>query len=265
MGPVLLLAAVLAGAAPPARPIDRRALVARHSPVLHRLDPESPLSVGNGELAFTADVTGLQTFPEAYEETIPLATLAQWGWHTAPNPDGWSMERFPYTFFESHGRQVGYADIPGDVRTPEIEWLRANPHRLHLGRLGFSLTRRDGAPARAEDISDVQQTLVLWEGVLRSRFRFDGQPVAVETLVHPARDLLAVRVVSPLIGQQRLALRLRFPYGTGQVVTADWTKPGAHLTQVVEQTATTARLERRLDADVYRVDAAWAPAGHLQE
>ena len=41
-----------------------------------QLDPESPLSVGNGELAFTVDVTGLQTFAEAYEKTIPLGTLA---------------------------------------------------------------------------------------------------------------------------------------------------------------------------------------------
>ena len=29
-------------------PIDRRALVMRHNPVLHQLDPENPLSVGNG-------------------------------------------------------------------------------------------------------------------------------------------------------------------------------------------------------------------------
>ena len=43
-------------------PIDRKALVTRHNPVLHQLDPLSPLSIGNGEFAFTADITGLQTF-----------------------------------------------------------------------------------------------------------------------------------------------------------------------------------------------------------
>ena len=68
-------------------PIDRHALVTRHNVELTRFDPESPLSVGNGEFAFTADVTGLQTFPEAYDQTIPLGTLSQWGWHTAPNPE----------------------------------------------------------------------------------------------------------------------------------------------------------------------------------
>ena len=47
-------------------PIDRFALVSRHNPVIRKFDPLSPLSVGNGEFAFTCDVTGLQTFPDDY-------------------------------------------------------------------------------------------------------------------------------------------------------------------------------------------------------
>src|SRR4051794_11302927 len=62
--------------------IDRAALVNRHNPVMRQLDPLSPLSLGNGEFAFTADVTGLQTFPEEYEQAMPLCTMSQWGWHT---------------------------------------------------------------------------------------------------------------------------------------------------------------------------------------
>src|SRR5215471_8444911 len=74
--------------APPFAPMDRAALVRRHSPVLRQFDPLSPLSVGNGEFAFTADVTGLQTFPESYEQATPLCTMSQWGWHRAPLPAG---------------------------------------------------------------------------------------------------------------------------------------------------------------------------------
>ena len=40
-------------------PIDRFELVSRHNPVLTEANTESPLSVGNGEFAFTADITGL--------------------------------------------------------------------------------------------------------------------------------------------------------------------------------------------------------------
>jgi hypothetical protein len=261
----LAFAFALAGSAAAAAPlpIDRQALVNRHQPVLRAFDTGSPLSVGNGELAFTADVTGLQTFAEAYDETIPLGTLSQWGWHSAPNPQAFTIDRFRFTEFDSHGRAVGYADIPGDRRTPEIEWLRANPHRLHLGRIGFRLTLRNGRAATREDLTDAEQTLDLWNGVLRSRFRIEGEPVAVETLCHPALDLVAVRVVSPLVRLGRIAVRLRFPYGTGAATAADWTRPGAHETRIVRQTPKSAALDRRLDGDRYHVRLAWAPEGTL--
>ena len=67
--------------------IDRRARVARHSPVVRSVDPTATLSVGNGRFVFTADATGLQSFPETYAE-LPLATQAEWGWHSFPNPQG---------------------------------------------------------------------------------------------------------------------------------------------------------------------------------
>jgi hypothetical protein len=73
-----------------AEPIDRQALVGRHDPKLTRIDPHAPLMIGNGDLAFTADITGLQTFPEQYAATAPLLTMAQWAWHSFPNPDGYT-------------------------------------------------------------------------------------------------------------------------------------------------------------------------------
>jgi hypothetical protein len=166
-----------------AEPIDRQALVVRHNPTLRTFDVESPLSVGNGRFAFTVDVTGLQTFADAYDGTIPLGTLSDWGWHSAPNPDGWKLDEYQFTPFESHGRPVGYADIPDDRRTPEVNFLRENPHRLHLGRIGFQLTKADGQPAAATDLTDIEQTLDLWRGLLVSRFKLDGEPVRVESQV----------------------------------------------------------------------------------
>src|SRR5690349_15787118 len=56
--------------------IDRAALVARHRITLTQPDAMSPLSVGNGEFAFTADITGLQTFPEFH--TQGLETAQRW-------------------------------------------------------------------------------------------------------------------------------------------------------------------------------------------
>src|SRR5215813_6093969 len=93
----------------PQTPIDRAALVNRHSPVLRQVDPLSPLSVGNGEFAFTADVTGLQTFPEVYEQATPLCTMSQWGWHRAPLTAGLDPKALRLVQFDAYGRQVGYA------------------------------------------------------------------------------------------------------------------------------------------------------------
>jgi hypothetical protein len=248
------LAAPVAG-----QPIDREALVRRHRPVLRSFDLEAPLSVGNGELAFTADATGLQTFAEAYT-VIPLATLSQWGWHLFPNPRGYSIDRFRFTPFDSaDGRRVGYADVGADGPVPEAQWLRANPHRLSLARIAFRLLLADGREAQREDVTDVAQELDPWAGVLRSRFRLEGEPVEVETLCHPRMDLVAVRAVSPLVARGRLAIRLRFPYGSAGPTAADWAKPEAHETRLARRGPNGALLRRRVDATRYETRLGWAP------
>lgn len=65
--------------------IDRFALVNRHNVIIERPDPPDSLSVGNGDFAFTTDITGLQTFHREYEEGVTLGTESNWGWHTFPN------------------------------------------------------------------------------------------------------------------------------------------------------------------------------------
>jgi hypothetical protein len=232
---------------------------------LHQFDPENPLSVGNGEFAFTADVTGLQTFPDAFTNTIPLGTLSHWGWHTYPNPEGWTIDKFHFTQFDSHGRQVGYADVPRNQRTPEINWLRANPHRLHLGRIGLLLKHADGRAAKPGDLVDVEQTLDLWNGALRSRFTLDAKTVHVQTVCHPEMDLLAVRVVSPLVRQGHLGVQVHFPYGTGATITGDFTRPEAHTTELSLPRANAASFTRKLDHDTYYAAAAWSTNARLTE
>jgi hypothetical protein len=253
----------LAGQAPAA--IDRHALVTRHNPVLHSFDPNNPLSVGNGNFAFTADVTGLQTFPDAFTNTTPLGTLSQWAWHSFPNPEGWSMDSFHYKDFSVFGRMVSYDDVPGNRQTPESKWLRENPHRLHLGQIGFLLTKSDGSEARTNDLAGVEQILDLWSGVLSSQFTLEGQPVVTLTVCDPDRDLLAVRVISPLLKEGRVRIQIHFPYGTGATTTADWSKPGAHKTVLQLTTSNSASFTRTLDQETYHVSARWTPGAKLAE
>ena len=256
--PILLAATIHAA------PIDRHALVTRHNVGLHGFDVNNPLSVGNGEFCFTVDATGLQTFPEAFAQTTPLGTLSDWGWHTFPNTNGWDVDKFHFKEFpDLNGRPVPYCDVPGNKKTPEINWLRANPHRLHLGQIGFVLKHADGSLAQTNDLTDIVQKLDLWNGEIISHFQFDGEPVDVETVCDPKLDALAVLVKSPLLQQGRLAIQIHFPYGTGEVKTADWSRPDAHETILVQPAPNQARFTRQLDTDVYFAAASWTKGARL--
>jgi hypothetical protein len=251
-----------AGRPTDAQALDRRALVDRHAPVVRTIDPFSVLTVGNGEFAFTADVTGLQSFPDRYSD-IPLATQSTWAWHRFPNPDGHRLAE-ALSEFEVDGRTVAYADRQG---SPAGQWLRQNPHRLSLARIGFTLQRQDGSPARPEDLGQLEQRLDLWTGTLDSRFHVDGHLVRVWTWAHPARDLLAVRIEAPTLPASRRAIRIAFPYGaavhTGD--PGDWLRPDQHRTTLTQPDSRQAQWRRTLDDAAYYARAAWSEGGRLIE
>ena len=236
--------------------IDRAALVKRHNPTLRKLDPHAPLSLGNGEFAFTGDITGLQTFPREYEGAMPLSTMSQWGWHTRPLPNGLDPLGLRLTQYDTHGRQVGY-HTSSEGQTELYNWLRENPHRLHLGQIGLRLLTAQQTEAQVSDIHDGEQQLDLWQGIVTSRFRLEGKPVVVRTAVHPTLDLLAVRIESGLIDEGRISARFSFPYGSPEMQAADWTQPDRHETKIVKQTAKSVVLRRTLDADEYFVAINW--------
>ena len=242
-------------------PIDRPGLVARHNPTVITCDPLSPLTVGNGEFAFTTDITGLQTFPEAYETGIPLHTQSQWAWHSFPNPNGYkpadAME--PY---QVGGRTVDYI---GSQDGPAGKWLRANPHRIDLGRIGLVIRRpSDGKPAQPSDLANIRQVLDLWSGVLDSRFTVEGVPVRVQTVCHPSADQIAVRIESPLLETSNLGVLLAFPGASDDwKKTADWSHDEAHHTDA-RIVGGRCDFARTLDADKYFAAAEWEAGGCLQ-
>lgn len=247
--------------------IDREALVRRHNVVLSEIDPRSPLQVGNGELSMAVDVTGLQTFPDQYPVPDPaggptgtlLGTQTQWGWHSVPPPGGVEPS-LPYRSYRSGARLVPYVDAPAQEGSDDSNldrssrWLRANPHRLDLARIGLVTVDEDGAvrlPTPA-DLGRTRQELDLWHGLVRSELELSGTPFSVRTACHPERDALAVRVTS----EGRAGVRLAFPYGSESwSVAADWTRADNHRT-VVDAAADGAVVDRIFDdasAPTYRL------------
>jgi hypothetical protein len=237
---------------PTEKPIDRVAMVRRHNPILTSIDPLSPLSVGNGTFAFTADVTGLQTLYRVYEKAMPLCTLSQWGWHSNPRPVDLASTSLKLMQYDTHGRQVGY-QTSAEGQTELFNSLRENPHRLHLGRISFCRAGATEEEIQSNEITQIKQELDLWSGILRSNFILDGEAVAVTTAVHPSLDLLAFVVESKLIHYGRLSVCFSFPYGSSNMQAADWEQRAKHQTKVISRTPTSRDVRRVLDTDSYYV------------
>jgi hypothetical protein len=235
--------------------IDRKSLVMRHNPQLARVDPSAPLMLGNGNIGFTADITGLQTFSEPYTKIAPFLTEAQWAWHSFPNPQGYTVADTQVDI-EVHGRtrRYGYIrDWADAAKNPAMAWIRENPHRFSLGRLALDLRARDGSPARFADIGEPRQVLDLWTGTLTSRFVYDGEAVTVVTRVLPDQDTVFAEVSSALVRQGRLAVAVRFPGVSGNLNPdpSDWSNPGGHATTELSRKAGEVRLKRQIDATLY--------------
>ncbi len=257
--------------------VDRAALATRHRVVVRAIDGRSPLAVGNGEFACTVDVTGLQSLPDRYP--LPdrygqgtgtlLATMTQWGWHTVPArpEEAHGLAATLRRYDTAHGT-ADYVDLGGtlsataqDGLTPTEEWLRANPHRLDLGRLGLWTADTDGE-VRAADVSGIHQDLDLASGIITSRFSLRGRGFTVRTAAHPERDAVAVEITAE--AGSAVGLALAFPYGSGAWGdAADWSRPEAHRTRLLPGRSGW-RIERTLDATRYETRV-WSPnAGACQ-
>ncbi|GAB4024170.1 hypothetical protein [Spirosoma gilvum] len=247
--------------------IDRKAVVKRHTVIVTRFDSMQSVSVGNGEFAFTVDPTGLQTFPAIYQQGVSLGTQSQWGWHSFPNTKQFKIEEV-YKNYESYGRQVSYTYTYAEPERKKeaSDWFRENPHRLHLGQIGFEMKKADGSAVTTKDLRNVHQELDLWTGEIHSHFELEGQPVDVLTVGHQTQDQMGVQVRSPLLKTGRITISFRFPYGSGDWENAiDWNSPQRHTSQLMTTTGHSAYIERTLDTTRYAVRIGWSGTGSFMQ
>lgn len=232
--------------------INRKELILSHNPVLTSINMESPLTVGNGELCFTADVTGLQTLYEDYKNNhVPLCTMSQWGWHVKPDEGKYySLEDVVMTEYDCNGRKVYYAVEKQAGNERIYDWLRENPHRLNLSRISFYWK---GKEIHSKDITCINQELNLYEGVIRSRFYLYGEEVYVETMCHHNKDILGFKIKSSLLKAEDLTVRIEFPYGSPNISASNWEDDEAHKTIALQHTEDLLYLKRQLDEDTYFV------------
>jgi hypothetical protein len=255
--------------------IDREGVVRRHDISIDAPHPEHVVTVGNGDFAYTADITGMQSFTTFHDQAVAImqgrtavntATMSTWGWHEMPNPDGYTLDdamtehqtrRGPVRYPDRHDLEGAMRGQVSDENKPGA-WLNENPHRLDLGRIGLSFHDQRGhhQAVAPEDLDEPEQTLELWTGVLSSRFHYQGHLVVVETVAADESSIVSFRIRSSLLTDGRLRIVLRFPYGHGGFFqTAQWEAIDRH-TSTLTTAGDRSVIERVLDGTTYRVELA---------
>jgi len=235
-------------------PIDRHAVVTRHNIELN--DVGHRLAIGNGEFCFGADGTGLQTFTGN--------TMSHWAWHSFPLPDGWTKDKVPASGTFQEGRNKGGDDFPQGTEAIRT-WMVDNPHKINLGRL--RLRRGNGTELAAQDIVGLSRKLDLWSGVQVSTYQVDGQPVRVETFVHPELDMVAVTIESSLLEKGEIEVTLDFPYPTlaQEPWVGDFAGPNRpnHKMEFSRKGVRRADFRRTLDETIYNAGFEWSEGCEL--
>lgn len=242
--------------------IDRKSLVERNNPTVTQFDSLSSLSVGNGEFAFTTDITGLQTFQDYCKDGVPLGTQSQWGWHSFDNPNNYRFEETLKVYDFGHGRKELYStqfNEPGRQQYA-ADWYRENSHRLHLGIIGFEWDK-----ATPQDVSNAVQKLDMYNGVIKSNFIHNNTKYQVETVCHPKIDMISCSTICN--GNEKPSIKLHFPYPTGKHCDdgCDWSKMNLHTTEIIESNSNSALLKRTIDLTTYYVLVQWESSASLDK
>lgn len=245
-----------------AQGIDRQEVVKRNNPSVTAVDSLGSLSVGNGHFATTVDVTGLQSYPEYYKKGISLCAQSDWGWHSYPNEKGYKVEETWGAKDLGHGHEELYAVQHRDKTTRGYgasEYYRINPHRLNLGAAGIVFVDKKGKQVPITSLTDINQRLDMWSGVITSSYKVQNKPVYVTTVAHPTSSALSAKVVSPLLVEGGAYVTFRFPYPSGGHVddASNWNADEKHSSVIVSQTGNSALVKRTVDSTVYYARITW--------
>ncbi|KAH6622995.1 Six-hairpin glycosidase-like protein [Chaetomium tenue] len=237
---------------------QRRKIVQSFNVRRTKSSDSTPLQVGNGNFAFGADVTGLQTFK-------PYAIMSTWGWHNfslPTTPGQTSVDDYTGLEMWTHGRLVPY-EVPNPAQNDISNWLRENPHRLNLARVGLDFNKKD---VTEDDLRHKSQELDMWTGRLSSSFVYDGSPVRVETWADPDSDTIAINVDSKLL-IRGLGLFFDFPYPDNKKFNAPFVGhfnlSSKHSTTLDKLSPNSARITHTLDATTYYTHISWTGHGNI--
>ncbi|KAI1659281.1 Six-hairpin glycosidase-like protein [Daldinia decipiens] len=232
--------------------INRRKVVRSFNPHRNASSKTTPLQVGNGNFAFGADVTGLQTFS-------PFATMSTWGWHnfSLPTTTGQtSIDDFTGVDWYTHGRLVNY-NQPNPAQSEISNWLIQNPQRINLGTIGLWF---GGDNVTEELLEDKSQILDLWTGKISSSFTYNKAPVEVETWADTSSDTVSISIKSELFCTESVGIFFDFPLPTRNKFDAPFVgvfNATDQHTTTLQHGKNTATIRHDIDDASYYVSISW--------
>lgn len=248
--------------------INRKEVVQRHTVIVKKPDTLSSLTVGNGEFAFTADITGLQTFPLEYKNGVPLGTQSEWGWHSFPNTENFKLEE-TFRYYELDGKKIPYSvQVKEPKRNKDaVEYFRKNTHRLQLANIGLDIYKKDGTLISIPDLKDCEQSLDLWTGQITSTFKIEGEEIKVVTYGHQQKDMIAAKITSRLLQEGRIKINIKFPFPTAEFsdMGTNYLQAEKHTSKIISVKKNSGLLNHTLDTTSYFLNASWTNEAVLAE
>ncbi|KAJ5949529.1 hypothetical protein N7454_001113 [Penicillium verhagenii] len=241
-----------AGAATKNSAAQRRNIVRSFNPHRNANSLTTPLQVGNGNFAFGADVTGLQTFSH-------FAIESSWAWHNfslPTTPGQTSCSDFTGLDWWTHGRLVNY-DMPNPDENDISNWLIENPQRSSIANIGLHFP---GQNITEESLLYKSQDLDIWEGTIQSSFQYNRSNVSIQVWSHPTDPVVGIQIKSDLLVSGDLGLFFDFPISDTEKFDAPYVGVWNDTTNSsvqMKSTPYTALFEHALDSNINRLGVKW--------
>lgn len=161
------------------------------------IDIKNPLSVGNGNLCVTLDVTGTHSLYEKYD-FIPLVSMSNLCWVTNKN-----KPIIKKNIYKSYSHFVGY-DTLKDNQEKEYNELRSYPYKFNF--FMYQLFYGDKL-IDIDNINNINQELDIYNGIIISKFKYLEEDVVTKTYVDSVNDVFKFEIISNL----NFEIRMFFP------------------------------------------------------
>ncbi|MDR3128015.1 MAG: hypothetical protein LBT99_01625 [Bifidobacteriaceae bacterium] len=243
--------------------INRKVLLNKFSPILNKIDFESPFSLGNSNYCFNSDITGFQTLYNDYaKHNNPLTIMSNWAWHSNKLSSGsvYTYDDLKLTKYKSYdgSQNLYYAIHPQSDNEEVYDYLRQNPHRLSLGRLRLLI---DNKIPKLTQFTNIYQKLNLYDGTLDSKYQVDKINFAVKTFTLPKSDTTAFEVnyqkltKNSISSKSAPSLVLDFGYPSPSQAAASYTLSTnkLHISKITCQTAKKVIIKRQIDNFIYYI------------